>query len=225
VPEITVIVPVLDRPENVEPTIVSIVENSDTEPEILFMCSRGDVAEVEEIVSHGFQPAFCSWPPGSGDYARKINAGTQLASTKYVFTGADDLRFHRGWDLVALQLAEDTSACVIGTEDLWNPLVKRGKHSTHSLVLVDYVNEFGASWDGPGFLYCEEYDHQCCDVELFAVAMQRGTFAFAWGSVVEHLHPLAGKAEKDATYEKGMARGLDDIRLYRERAAANGWQT
>jgi hypothetical protein len=42
------------------------------------------------------------------------------------------------------------------------------------------------------------------DDEIVTAAKQRGVWAPALASVVEHLHPLWGKAEVDDTYVRGQ---------------------
>lgn len=220
-----VLIPVLNRPHRVQPLLESLGRNMD----VLFLCSPNDKAETDAVHAAGLRgmfplPVVVDWEPGPGDYARKINAGVAAAAARgvdWVFTGADDLRFWPGWLDECLKVARGTGAKVIGTDDLWNPLVRARRHSTHSLVSVEYVMTVGASWDGPGVLYHEGYDHQCVDNELVQVARERGVWAFAERAKVEHLHPMAHKAEKDATYEKALARGRQDVALFRNRAMRN----
>ncbi len=179
---------------------------------LLFLCSPDDDDEIAACSEAG-DVLVVDWPAGPGDYARKINAGYRATAEPFVFTAADDLSFHAGWATAALAAAE-TGASVIGTDDLWNPAVRRGEHSTHSLIRRSYVDLEGASWDGPGIVYHEGYDHQFVDTELVAVARQRGAWAFCAGARVEHLHPMAHKADMDDTYRKGLAKGRDDRRLF-----------
>lgn len=183
---------------------------------LLFVCSQDDDDEIAACSEAG-DVLVVEWPAGAGDYARKINAGYRATTEPFIFTGADDLVFHEGWAREALELASETGAGVVGTDDLWNPAVRRGDHSTHSLIRRAYVEQDGASWDGPGVVYHEGYDHQFVDTELVAVAMQRGRWAFCRAARVEHLHPFAHKGEMDATYRKGLAHGRDDRRLYESR--------
>jgi len=56
-------------------------------------------------------------------------------------------------------------------------------------------------------LYHTGYWHEGCDVEFAATARSRGTYAFAADSIVEHLHPLWGKARTTACTRDPRARG------------------
>lgn len=225
--EIVVIVPVLGRPERVAPLIESYERAATVQTQLLFVMSPGDDEERETILVAKATSVEALWEAGSGDYARKINWATEWSGrtwpeSRYVFAGADDLCFCDGWDGAALDVAEETGAGMIGTDDLWNPQVKRGLHSTHSLFRRTYVATVGASWDGPGTVYSEAYDHQWIDTEAVAVAKSRSQFAFAFDSQVEHLHPFAGKAPRDATYEKALRSSAADHALFLQRQRLYG---
>lgn len=217
---ITVVIPVLGRPQNAQPVVDSIRSSSESVDEIVFVMSPNDEEEWAACEATGERSIVVPWDAGPGDFARKINAGFDLSArwfSEFVFLGADDLRFHPGWDSEALSVAL-TGASVVGTNDLGNPMVRRGKHATHSLVRRSYVDEFGLTWDGkPGLVYSDAYDHQYVDTELVSVAIERGVFSFAERSHVEHLHPLWNKGVMDATYTKGMAEGMADRRLFEKR--------
>jgi len=214
---IAILVPVLGRPERALPLAQSAARGTDVPYSLTFMCSPDDDAEIAACSEAG-DVIVVDWPAGPGDYARKINAGYRATTEPFVFTAADDLIFHPGWASAALELADRIEASVIGTDDLWNPMVRRGDHSTHTLVRRSYVELEGASWDGPGTVFCEEYDHQYVDTELVACARARGVWAFCREARVEHLHPFAHKSAMDETYRKGLARGREDRRLYDQRS-------
>lgn len=215
---ISLIVPVLARPQNAQRVADSIHSATRVAHEIIFIVSRSDYAELDAVCATGEDHVIVPWTPGPGDFARKTNIGYAEAAHEWVFLGADDLRFHDGWDEAALEVAEETGASVIGTQDLCNPLVRRGRHSTHSLVHRAYVDESGCTFDEkPGVVYAECYDHQSVDNELLVVAQDRGVWAFAEHSIVEHLHPLTRKTRMDDTYRKALARGKEDQRLFNAR--------
>jgi GT2 family glycosyltransferase len=222
---VAVIVPVLNRPHRVTPLLASLAGTKGCDA--LFVASPRDDDEIRAIKAAGVADEFltvATWEPGPGDYARKINGGAQAAMKRgydWLFTGADDLTFHPGWLDAAIRAHEEHGGRFVGTNDMWNPSVRNGRHSTHSLIRMDYIAELGCSFDGPGIVYHDGYDHQCVDNEAVFVAKQRGEFVHAADSFVEHLHPFAKKGKMDATYEKALARGRDDIRLFRDRQRAN----
>lgn len=214
---IDIAIPVLGRPGQEQKVLESIHANSRTPYRVLFLCSQGDSPQIAACAQTGAGMLIVPWPAGPGDFARKINYAFAKLADEFLFTAADDLRFHPGWDEKALRVAEDTGAGVIGTNDMGNPLVRRGRHSTHSLVRRSYIEEQGGTFDGSGAVLCEKYDHQWCDNELVQTAMLRHQWAFAHEALVEHLHPNWRKSDMDATYEKAMRATRADIALFQKR--------
>lgn len=220
IPLISILIPVLDRPDNAAKVATSIREVAQVDTEILFLLSPDDPDELHAVQETGERYAVVVWPAGDGDYARKINAGYRMTQGEWIFTAADDLTFHDNWDLHALASANGFS--VIGTQDLCNGAVKRGRHSTHTLVRREYVRAVGSTFsDGPDVVLHEGYSHQWVDVELVAAAQGRAEWIFAGDSVVEHHHPICGEAEMDDTYRKSMllGDGRADRRVYARRHA------
>jgi hypothetical protein len=91
-----------------------------------------------------------------------------------------------------------------------------GSASTHSLVHVGYTCGTIDNPD-PGLLLHEGYDHNFVDNEFVGTARYRDVYAHAVHARVEHLHPVWGKAEPDATYEKGQRAFAADRDLHRQR--------
>jgi hypothetical protein len=56
-----------------------------------------------------------------------------------------------------------------------------------------------------------------CDDELVGTARKRQAWAFAWHSIVEHLHPHWGKGEDDDTYARGQRTFHKDRRRFQRR--------
>mgnify|MGYP003460380992 FL=1 len=212
---IDILVPMLRRAEQVETLARNIAAFTEPPYTLLWICSPDDGAVIDACQQWG-DTHVVNWQPGPGDYARKINAGYRLTSSPWIFTGASDLKFHDRW--VENALAQANGYAVVGTNDMHNPVVKRGDHSTHTLIRRAYIDGPGASFDGPGIVYSEAYDHQYVDTELVWLAKRRDVWAHAADSLVEHLHPFwNGRRGMDATYEKGLARGRDDARLFEQR--------
>ena len=176
-------------------------------------------AELKAVKSAGAQYLSFRGPPAQGQYAKKINLGYRSTENEWLFLGADDIKFHRGWAERAIALAKDRYH-VISTNDKANYFVRQGLLATHSLVRRSYVDDPGCSLDGPGVIYHEGYQHNFVDVEMSVLARQRGIFFYSQGSVVEHLHPLFKKGEHDRTYELGLADFAQDRALFVERCAA-----
>lgn len=214
--EVAVLVPVLARPAAAAPLAESLRATSDAE--LVWIISPGDAEQRAACEVAGGRILEAGWEPGPGDYARKINLGYRETIAPWVLQAADDLRFHPGWERAALAAGE-RGAGVVGTDDLGNPTVRRGAHSTHSLVRRSYVESLGGTYDSREVLH-EGYDHQFVDTELVDAAQARGAWAFAKDAKIEHLHPFWRKGSLDATYRKALAEGDADRRLFLERQRA-----
>lgn len=215
--EIAVVVPVLGRPGHAQPLADSLAAATTVSHRLVFVCSPNDVEQQAACQATGADVLFASWTPDRADFARKVQLAKDRTGEPYLFQAADDVRFHHGWDVEALDAIVDGGFGVCGTNDQANPLVRRGQHSTHSLIARWYIDECGASADGPGTVFSTAYHHQWCDNELVQLARQRGCFTFAERSIVSHSHWIWGTAPDDETYRKGALHATDDARIFAER--------
>lgn len=214
---IVVVIPVLDRPRRPRKLYENVLAATKTEHRLVFACSLGDEAEILACQGTGADVFVTHWHADRADWAKKINhVYRYLSDEDWIFLGADDLRFEQGWDVAALQTHVETGARVIGTNDLANPRVTAGQHSTHTLVHRSYADQHGTI-DGPGEIVSEAYDHQFCDDELVMTAKRRGEWAFSKGARVEHQHPYFKTARMDATYKKALRATREDSRTFAER--------
>jgi glycosyltransferase involved in cell wall biosynthesis len=213
---IAILVPVLGRPHQIQPMLDSLAASTYSAYEVIFICSPGD-ATADVARKSGQKTIVADWEPGQGDYAKKLSLGYQHTEAEWLFQGATDLRFHHHWDAKALAAARHRGKLVVGTNDLGNPLVLRGRHSTHTLIARSYIENFGGTVDGTGVIFSEVYDHQFSDTEFIETAKRRHQFVFAADSIVEHLHPHWGKEERDSTYEKSERNYHNDRMLFMQR--------
>jgi hypothetical protein len=223
--DVAIVVPLWRRTVNLPRLWGSICATCPT-ARTVFVCSPEDNDTINALDDRGFldQPSRSSllvvdWPGGGGgDYARKINAGFRASGEPFIFTGADDLEFTDGWWEAASAVARfsEVTPGVVGTVDDCNPRTADGSHSTHSLVARWYA-EMGGVIGKPRTIYCEQYDHDYCDDELVGTARARGLYAHAYGAVVRHHHPMAGRAADDETYQRGRSRSRQSATIYRRR--------
>lgn len=188
-----VLVPMLGRATQVARLVDSLHASTDR-ARLLFLLSPNDDDVYRAVQGHDY--LVIPTPPGRGDYARKINVGIKVSTEPLIFTGAIDLHFHPGWLDIA-QAHMSHTVHVVGTNDLANDRTV-DTHSTHTLVARDYVQR--GLIDGRPGLLCEDYLHEYVDDELVGTARHRGIYAHASHAVVEHLHPIAGKAAWDDSY-------------------------
>lgn len=216
---VLIIVPMLGRAHRVAPLTASIEANTPQPHRVLFVTSHRDV-EVEAAVDAAGYERIGLPANHCGDYAIKINTAAARSDEPFIFTGADDLAFHPEWLPAALVEMNDTIG-VVGTQDLCNPRVIAGVHATHFLIARWYV-ELGTI-DEPGKVFHEGYPHECVDDELIGTARHRRAYQFAARSVVEHLHPLAGKAPPDDMYAQAPIRIRRGRQMFRTRE--HKWQS
>lgn len=209
---VTILVPVLNRPGNVQPLIDSIDAATPEPHRVLFIATAGDDAQIAAVEASTAD----LWVIDQVEYVHKINAGFAVADGNVLFHGADDLAFRPGWLPAALARLGDGIE-VVGTNDLSNPRVMAGRHSCHNLFTRSYIDEVGGTVDGPGLVMHPGYRHWYCDDELVGTAQTRGVWAFAEDSHVEHLHPIFGKAEMDDTYRLGREHNAEDRRRFESR--------
>jgi hypothetical protein len=221
--ETAVIVPVLRRPQNAVPfmaslkasgaplaTVYAITDQDDPETARAWRDAGAQVVVMARIAATEDDPG----PPGT--FAEKVNLGYRATKEPWLLLTGDDVKFHPGWLDQAQHAARD-GADVVGTNDLHNPLVTAGDHATHLLIRRAYVDEQGASWDGPGVVAHEGYRHWFVDNEFVTAAKQRGAWTMAIHSKVEHMHPLWGLAEDDETYALGREHIEADKALFEKR--------
>lgn len=212
---VAVLVPMLGRPHHVHPLRQSL---ADTAPHArcVWLCSHGDTAVIHTCTATGDQVEILP-PRARGDYAAKINHGYRVTTEPWLFLGAADIRFRAGW-WQACQPHIDGGALVIGTNDLGNAHTATGKLSTHTLVARDYVDDYGTI-DQPATVLHEGYWHEFVDNELVETAQARRVYGHAADAHVEHLHPLWGKADPDAMYDRALLRMGQGHALWKKRRA------
>ena len=202
---IDILIPTYGRADRIAAVYANIEENTSAEHRVLFIVEGDDHASIDAVLALGLHPVENQ---RCRTYAGAINTAYMTASNApYLFAGADDLRFHSGWDWAALAVMVAAGRVeVVGTNDLLNPYVAQGFHATHYLVVRTYLDRDGGVVDaGSGSFLPENYDHQFTDTEFIGTAKMRARFMPCMDSIVEHLHYLAGKSEHDATYERAYA--------------------
>lgn len=215
-PDLVLIIPMLRRAHRVQPLVESITEATSCDHRILFVATERDDAVIAAVERVGCDLEIIA-ANTVGDYAKKINTGYRRSTESFMFLGADDLRFHPGWYEAAVRHFADPTVGVVGTQDLANLRVIRGNHSTHSLVRREYVDRFGLI-DRPGLVLYEGYPHEYVDDEFVETARFRGAFRFEHDSIVEHLHPIVGKAPMDEMYADEHRRMKAGAPIFRKRS-------
>lgn len=225
-----VIVPVLGRPQHAEPFMRSLLASTGlatayavVEPHETDVAKAWAAAGARIIWGHDELDSYADGQTEgvAHTFAEKANLAYRQTAEPWLLLVGSDVRFHAGWLDHALHVADVLEGSVIGTNDLANARVMAGEHATHVLIRRTYIDEVGASWDGPKVVAHEGYRHNFVDDEIVTAAKQRGVWQMALGSAVEHLHPVFGKGEQDAVYELGRSFAEQDRALFRQRLEAN----
>jgi hypothetical protein len=219
-----VLVPVMLRPQNAAPFMASL-RASTSLATAYAVADLGDCATQRAWADAGAEVLISE---RGSTFAQKINHGYLHTTEALMFVAGDDVVFRPGWLDQAQHTMRTTGADVVGTNDLLNPRVLNGDHATHMLISRSYVDELGASWPALGSktapkLVCHEaYTHCFVDDEIVTVAKQRGAWAPSTASIVEHLHPLSGKAADDDVYRLGQSHFDRDRRVFDRRCKEFG---
>lgn len=214
---IAVIVPVMKRPQNV-PRLLESFRATSRCSTLYFVADHDDLDElwaIEQeqanvIINHSDVKTF----------AVKCNLGyreTYDTDEPWLLFIGDDVRFHPDWETGAF--LEHDGRAFISTNDLSNKVVMDGRHATHPIIRRLWLDEHGASWDGPGTVTHQGYRHWFVDNEWTTVAQQAGEFRYAADCKIEHLHPLYKKGADDAVYRLGQSHSKHDGQLWRSRIA------
>lgn len=122
------------------------------------------------------------------------HAGAAVSRADVLVLGADDLWFGHGWLGETLDRLADfpDGEGLVG----FNDLARDGNElATHWAVSRTFARKRLG-----GALYPPCYQHYCGDNEMTARAKAAGRFKWAQFALVEHRHPLFGKAEVDGLY-------------------------
>jgi hypothetical protein len=213
VPELSILIPCCKRPHRIKPVLESAL-NAVPDAQVFFLCDPDDEEDIEAVLSH---PEADFLAPG-GRYSEKINLAVGLTKAPLLFFGATDLEFHEGWFEAAKEKLTEGIG-VVASNDLCNPRVMRGELATHPLVTREYTKL--GTIDEPDKVLHEGYEHEYVDREFSETAQHRNAFAYAPEAIVEHLHPLVGKAPNDELYDRIWDRMWSGRRIYARRM--NKW--
>lgn len=165
-------------------------------------------------------------PGGDADktYAQNVNDCYARSTADFVLVVGDDVEFKPGWFEAAQKLSDRYD--VIGTNDTdgapKNLDVAAGRHADHFFVRRSYIEEYGASLEGPGILAPEVYRHWWVDKEIVELAKARNVFTPCLDSVIVHHQPgydgdEAARAA-DPLYAKAVESAEQDRKTFLSRA-------
>ena len=225
---VAVLVPVLERPENVAPLVESFLASTDDTARLYFVTDPDDDVERKAVLTAAkradgrVQMLTSNRGP---TFAAKINEGYAQTDEDWIFVCGDDCEFTPGWLDEARKLSDRFD--VIGTNDseegrVRNQRVAAGVHADHFFVRRSYIDDEGSCLDGPGVAAPEAYFHFYTDVEIVQLAKARGVFSPCLASRVIHHHPgFDGREDvraADATYSRAATYAEKDNITFQRRA-------
>lgn len=123
------------------------------------------------------------------------------ASGQFLHMAADDIRFRTpGWDSIirgTFEAFPDRIACVYGRDGIHDE-----KLATHGFISRRW-------YETVGYFTWGEFPCDFADTWLHDVAEMIGRLIYQPEVLIEHLHPIAQKAEWDQTHLERKARGKD----------------
>lgn len=206
-----ILVPSLDRPQFLRRLVANIHEATPEEHFIAFCVSDDESKRILDELNEWYLDDSASEDRRYVTRMNKLVGFLDDAAT--VFFGSDDVVHHPGWLSRALAVMA-TGPSVVVVNDLHNMA------GTQAVVRRDYLDR--AVFDHPGLAFHPGYRHNFADNEMFFTASQRGEFAWAKDSIVEHLHPLFHSANSvpwDDTYRNAQKGWAEDERRWKERQA------
>ena len=211
---IDIIIPTVGRPDRLAGLVDNIAANTMSDHTVTFVTEVWDEATISAVDALGLIAVVNDL---TENYSGAMNTAYGAGDADFLFAGADDLIFHPGWDEACLARFDGWCG-VVGTNDLLNPFVLAGAHSTHSMVARWYLDDIGGVVDlGPGSFLPEMYDHNFSDTEFIGTAKMRARFRPCLEAVVEHVHVSTGRAPADATHQRSMRAFYSDAELYEDR--------
>lgn len=210
---VDIFIPTMGRFDHLEGLIKNI-EDATPQPHTTYFIS--DEPEAQKIVENS--PAkFIKSDKNTISYAKRINYLFSTTTSRYFFTGSNDIHFTENWLVKAME--KSCGYGVIAVNDLFNP------EGTNFLIDRKYIEKYGGTFDGDNKVF-HEYIHNFCDTELITKARFLGQYLKADDSIVEHNHHLNKKAELDWVYQKGLNSFNQDkeeyVKRVKEFAAKNG---
>jgi glycosyltransferase involved in cell wall biosynthesis len=160
----------------------------------------------------------------SRTYAQNVNALLEDSDADWVLIVGDDVEFTPGWFEEARKLSDRYD--VIGTNDsepdrVRNTDVAAGRHADHFFVRRSYIDDEGASLDGPGSLMAEVYGHWYTDKELVELAKARKVYGHAHECRIIHHHPGydgdEDSRQADPIYRKALDTSEADRKAFLKR--------
>lgn len=206
--ELLVIVPSRGRPEAATELTEAFRATCTTDTHLLFVVDESDPTRDDYLnLPHGLQASTLVAPSTTMVEALNLAAGHAVSSSRnhaIGFMGDDHRPRTIGWDAAYVgALLEMRGGIVYG-----NDLLQGENLPTQCAMTGDIVRALG-------YMCPPELTHLCVDNFWLDLGRAAGCIRYLPEVVVEHMHPLAAKAE----WDEGHLRVNDPAMYHRDRAA------
>lgn len=198
--DLCVIVPSRGRPESVARVVQAWNEtHAWNDARLVFVIDADDPRYAEYFEHHASPPELGAcvyittmdeWKP----LVPKLNEAARLAAEnfKYVaFMGDDHLPRTDGWTEAFISNLGDLKTGIVYGDDGY----QGQRLPTHWAMTSDIVRSLGRMVPAP-------VDHLYCDNAIKVLGQGADCLRYLPDVLIEHMHPMAGKAESDAGYER-----------------------
>ncbi|TLQ45758.1 glycosyltransferase family 2 protein [Streptomyces marianii] len=221
-PDLLVIVPSRGRPHTVQQMAEAFRDTCTAETELLFVIDDDDPErEAYQLARAAAEDAYgdvrLAEQQAPGTMVSALNRGAQSAAYGHEppaalgFMGDDHRPRTKGWDKAYLEALRSLPGIVYG-----NDLIQGERLPTQCAMSTALVRHLG-------FMAPPELTHLYVDNYWLAIGRDAGCISYLPNVVVEHVHPVAGKAEWDEGYRRVNAPTMyaGDRQAYSEYMAAH----
>lgn len=211
--DVAILIPTYKRAHKILFNYKNAKESSPLVTNVYFIVEKDDQESID-VLKTSKLPYFLN--ERTKNPAGALNTAFYKTTEQYFYTGSDDFDYKPGWLEKCLELMVGPVK-VVGTNDLHNRDVQRGRYATGFLVDRDYIKERSGTFDGESLILSEAYLHNFPDREFAEIAQLRGVYAHCLEAIVEHLHWSFGLSPKDETYTMHDGTRNRDHHLYNSR--------
>jgi glycosyltransferase involved in cell wall biosynthesis len=197
-PDLVVVVPSRGRPKAVAELAEQCAKTCTADTVLLVVVDSDDPTLPEYQAPAGTQ-VFFTWAPANSGHVGAINHGAAQALEQFApfaIAKLDDDHRPRtsGWDALLLDILHDAGGGIA----YGNDLLQGQRLPTAPVITADITKALG--WMGP-----PQLRHLYVDDFWRDLGEQADCLHYLPSVIVEHMHPLAGKAPMDAGYRRANA--------------------
>lgn len=201
-PEVSIILPSLNRPKQLISTIENIKDTSSgIDIEFIILLNESDTKSQEAMKDSNFLLVPDNYSP-----IQAWNLGAKLCNGVWMYLGSDDVVHPPNWLRKSLSIPNQG---FIGLSD-GRPVFN---WALFFLVTKDWCKKYQN-----GVFLVPHYHNWGVDPEISMRAKRSGTYVIS-PVLLDHRHHIFGKSKKDSTYRRAEKYHERDIELFKNRQA------